>query len=41
MQPIVGYMITSTRNAAAIAKGMVELITQEKREDAGGKVRGA
>ena len=39
------YIMTSARNAAAIAKGMVELrsivFTQEKREDAGGKVRGA
>ena len=39
------YIITPARNTAAIAKGMVELrflvFTQEKRENAGGKVRGA
>ena len=39
------YMITSARNAAAIAKGMVELrfivFTREERENAGGKVQGA
>ena len=40
------YVMTSARNVAAIAKGMVELksivfYSKEKREDARGKVRGA
>ena len=34
------YMITSARNAAAIAKG-IHSILLERREKAGGKVRGA
>ena len=37
------YIVTSARNAAAIAEGTFELffLIQEKRENAGGKVRGA
>ena len=39
-------IITFARNAEAVAKGMVDLrsialLTQDKREDVGGKVRGA
>ena len=39
------YIMTSARNTAATAKGMVELRSiafySREREDAGGKVRGA